>query len=111
MEQLSSKACQSNRKKEKTCTNYLKHHFNVLESTVLAYVVAAGAADDDAGIKDNKKYFLPRWEIKRYDGRTFYDQPISDLIKQYDEVRKVPRGHGNEHTTGSLLNYAYFRDN
>ena len=26
---------------------------------VLAYVVAAGAANDKAGIKDNKKYFLP----------------------------------------------------
>ena len=31
---------------------------------VLAYVVAAGAANDEAGIKDNKKYFLPRGEIK-----------------------------------------------
>ena len=31
---------------------------------VLAYVVAAGAANDEAGIKDNKKYFLPREEIK-----------------------------------------------
>ena len=26
---------------------------------VLAYVVAAGAANDEAGIKDNKKYFVP----------------------------------------------------
>ena len=44
---------------------------------VLAYVVAAGAANDEAGIKDNKKYFLPREEIKNYnvliDGRKFYD--------------------------------------
>ena len=59
---------------------------------VLAYVVAAGAANDEAGIKDNKKYFLPRGEIKNYnvliDGRNFYDQPINDLIKQYDEIRK-----------------------
>ena len=31
---------------------------------VLAYVVAAGAANDEAGIKDNKKYFLPREEVK-----------------------------------------------
>ena len=31
----------------------------VRRSFVLAYVVAAGAANDKAGIKDNKKYFLP----------------------------------------------------
>ena len=45
------------------------------------------------------------------DGRNFYDQPINDLIKQYDEVRKVSTGHGNDYTTGPLLDYAYFKDN
>ena len=39
-----------------------------------------------------KKYFLPRVKIENYnneiDGRNFYDQPINDLIKQYDEIRK-----------------------
>ena len=78
---------------------------------VLAYVVAAGAANDEAGIKDNKKYFLPRGEIKNYnvliDGRNFYDQPINDIIKQYDEVRKVSTGYGDDYTTSSLLDYAY----
>ena len=82
---------------------------------VLAYVVAAGAANDEAGIKDNKKYFLPRGEIKNYnvliDGRNFYDQPINDLIKQYDEIRKVSTGYGDDYTTGCLLDYAYFKDN
>ena len=52
---------------------------------VLAYSIAANAADNEAGIKDNQKYFLPRVEIKNYnvliDGRNFYDQPINDLIK------------------------------
>ena len=60
---------------------------------VLAYVVAAGAANDEAIIKDNKKYFRPRGEIKNYkvlvDGKNFYDQPINELIKRYGEVRKV----------------------
>ena len=82
---------------------------------VLAYVIAAGAANDEAGIKNSKKYFLPKGEIKNYkvliDGRNFYDQPINDLIKQYDEVRKVSTGHGDDYTPGSLLDYAYFRDN
>ena len=73
----------------------------------LAYVVAAGAENDEAGIKANKKYFLPRGEITNYnvltDGINFYDQPINDLIKQYDEVRKVSTGHG------PFLDYAYQR--
>ena len=30
--------------------------------SVLAHVVTAGAANDEAGIKDNRKYFLPRGE-------------------------------------------------
>ena len=63
---------------------------------VHAYVVAKDAANDEARIKDNKKYFIPWGEIKNYnvliDGRNFYDQPINDLIKQYDEVRKVSTG-------------------
>ena len=65
--------------------------------------------------KHNEKYFLPRGEIKNYnvliDGRNFYDQPINDLIKQYDEVRKVSTGYGDDYTTGCLLDYAYFKDN
>ena len=45
------------------------------------------------------------------DGRNFYDQPINDLIKQYDEVRKVSTGHGDDYTAGSMLDYGYFKDN
>ena len=78
---------------------------------VLAYFIADGE-NDEAGIKNNKKYFLPRGEIKNYnvliDGR---NQPVNDLIKQYDEVRKVSTGQDDDYTTGSLLDYAYFKDN
>ena len=45
------------------------------------------------------------------DGKNFYDQPINDLIKQYDEVRKVSTGQGDDYTTECLLDYAYFKDN
>ena len=38
----------------------------------------------------------------------FYDQPINDLIRQYNEVRKVLTGQGDDYTTGCLLNFAYF---
>ena len=45
------------------------------------------------------------------DGRNSYDQPINDLIKQYDEVRKVSTGQSDGYTTRCLLDYAYFEDN
>ena len=50
---------------------------------VFACNIAAGG-NDTAGIKYNKKSFLPRGKIKNYsvliDGRSFYDQPINDLM-------------------------------
>ena len=45
------------------------------------------------------------------DARNFYDQPIDDLIKQYDEVRRVLTGKGDDYITRCLLDYAYFKDN
>ena len=38
----------------------------------------------------------------------FYDQPISSLIKQYDEDIKISTGQGDDCTYGCLLNFAYF---
>ena len=71
---------------------------------VLAYTIAAGAANNKARIKTNRKYFLPRREINNYnlliDGRNFCDQPINDLIKQYYEVRDVLAGQVGDYTTG-----------
>ena len=62
-----------------------------------------------------EKIFLPRGDIKNYnvliDGRNFYDQPINDITKQYDEIRKISTGYGDDYTTGSLLDYTYFKDN
>ena len=52
---------------------------------------------DQGGVKrvtadSHRRYFLPRVKIENYnieiDGRNFYDQPIKDSIKQYDEIRK-----------------------
>ena len=65
MEQLSNKACKGNRKR-KNLYELLNASFQGVRRFFLAYVVAAGAANDEAGIKDNKKYFLPRGEIKNY---------------------------------------------
>ena len=61
------------------------------------FALGYDATDHDEGdIKDNEKYFLPRAKIENYNvlivGRNFYDQTINDLIKQYDEVRKISTG-------------------
>ena len=62
-----------------------------------------------------KKYFLPRVKIDNYNieivGRNFYNQPINDLVKQYDEIRKISTGQGDNYTTRCLLDYSYFRKN
>ena len=58
------------------------------------------------------KYFLLRLKIDNYniqiDGRNFYDQSINDSIKQYEEIRKISIGQGDDCTTGPLLVFAYF---
>ena len=60
------------------------------------------------------KYFLPRVNITNYnvliDGRNFYDQPINDRIKQYDKIRKIATGQGDDYATGCLLDFQYFKD-
>ena len=59
-----------------------------------------------------RRYFLLRVKIENcnieIDGRKFYDQPINDLIKQYDEFRKVSTGQRDDYTTGCYLDFAYF---
>ena len=68
---------------------------------VLAYNNKEG--DDKVSVDSFKKYFLPRFKIENYnietDGRNIYDQPINDSIKQYDEVRKISTGQGDDYTT------------
>ena len=58
------------------------------------------------------KYFLPRVKIKNYnieiDGKNFYDQPINDSIKQYDEIST---GQDDDYTTGCLLDFSYSEKN
>ena len=77
---------------------------------VLAYL-----NDANSTVNSHRKYFLTRVKIENYnieiDGRNFYDQPINDSIKQYDEIRKISTGQGDDYTTGCLLDFAYFKNN
>ena len=97
---------------ETAVTNAEKHMRELFDSSyqgikrlfVLPYDNTAG--DDQVSVNSFKKYFHPGVKIDIYDieidGRNFYDQPIKDSIKQYDEVRN---------TTGCLLDFAYFEKN
>ena len=73
------------------------------------------ARNNQVSVDSYKKYFLPRVKIDNYnieiDGRNFYDQPINDSIKQYDEIRKILIGQGEYYTTGCLLDFDYFEKN
>ena len=61
-----------------------------------------------------RKYYLPRVDLNKYnviiDGRNFYDNPIESDVKKYRELRKVMIGKGEDYTTGSLLDYNYFKN-
>ena len=82
--------------------NDVKHIRELLDSNcqgvkrlfVLAYNNTAG--NNQVSVDSYEKYFLPRVKVDNYnveiDGRNFYDQPINDSIKRYDEIRKILRG-------------------
>ena len=73
-----------------------------------------GRENNNSTKNSHRKYFLPRGEIKNYniesDGRNFYDQSISDSIKQYNEFRKISTGQGDDYKTGCLLDNVYFKN-
>ena len=88
------------------------------------FVLPFAAAADDANNltaqqvnKNNRnsyrRFYLPRTSITNYtvliDGRNFYDQPINSDERQYDELRKVTLGKGDDYTAGCLMDYAYFK--
>ena len=97
--------------------DYIRELFDSSYQGVRTLFILAYDNTDGNLVKANshKKYFLLRIKIENYnieiDGRNFYDQPVNDLIKQYDEVRKISTGQGDDYTTGCLLDFAYFEKN
>ena len=79
------------------------------------FVLPYGSGNNITDQNSYRRYFLPRIKVTNYnieiDGRNFYDQPVNDSIKQYDEVRKISTGKGDDYTTGCLLDFAYFEKN
>ena len=37
------------------------------------------------------------------DGRIFFDQPVSNNLRTYDNIRKITTGQGDDYTIGCLL--------
>ena len=57
-------------------------------------------------------YFVPTVEMKDYQlvDKMFFDQPVKNDLRTYDNVRKVMIGHGDDYTTGCLIDYSYFKE-
>ena len=80
---------------------------------VMAYNKVAAANDNQFNRNSKRVYYLPRNDLKKYnviiDGRNFYDNPVESDIEKYRELKKVMTGKGEDYTTGSLLDYDYFK--
>ena len=112
MEQIQSYCIKKKKVKETADTNVEKHKRELVDYSyqgvkrlfILAYYNTEG--NKQVSIDCSKKCFLPRVKIKNYnieiDGRNFYDQPINDSIKQYDEIRKISTGQVDDYTTVCL---------
>ena len=44
------------------------------------------------------------------DVKKIFNQPINNMIKIYENIRKIATGQGDDYTTGCLLDYSYFKD-
>ena len=43
-------------------------------------------------------------------GRNFFDQPIKNDSKSYDNIKKIATGRGDYYTKRCLLDYPYFKE-
>ena len=43
-------------------------------------------------------------------GRNFFDQAVRNDLRTYDKIRTVATSRGDDHTTGCLLDYPYFKE-
>ena len=60
-----------------------------------------------------KDYCLPKVEIKEYnvkiDSKNFFDQPIHNDTKTYENIRNGDIGQEGYYTTGCLLDYLCYK--
>ena len=57
--------------------------------------------------------FLPKAEIKVFDfindDQHFYNQPLKNDVRAYENTRNTATDQGDDCTTGFLLDYLYFK--
>ena len=72
------------------------------------------ALETDTQRTSHSGYYLPNVEIKNYNvminGENFFDKPVQNDKVSYDNIRNVCKGSRSDYTTGSLLDYPYFKD-
>ena len=44
------------------------------------------------------------------DGKNYFDQPINNDFKTYENIRKIATGQEDDYTTTCLLDYPYFKE-
>ena len=59
-----------------------------------------------------KKYYLRTIEMKDYnimiDGQNFFDQPVKNDLRTYENIREILIGLWDDYTSGCQLDYSYF---
>ena len=43
------------------------------------------------------------------DKRNFFEQPVKNNLRTYDQIRKIATCQGDDYTTSCLLDYPYFK--
>ena len=63
------------------------------------FVLPFHAADNRTG---HSRYYLPTAKVEDYnvmiEGGNFFDQPIKNDIKTYENIRKITTGQGDDYT-------------
>ena len=44
------------------------------------------------------------------DEQNFFDQPVKNNLRTYDNIRKIATGQGDDYSTSCLLDYNYFNN-
>ena len=68
--------------------------------------------ENEDGRTSFSKYYVPKVEIKDFnvliDEKPFFDIPVKNIKEVYEAIIEMTKN--NDYTTGSLLEYKYFKD-
>ena len=91
-------------------TNMKNEYRYFLESNFVGinrfFVLVYSDQDENSKSYKAKMYYLWKVFIKNYNTinvKNFYDQPVDFDIMQYEEIRRLITGQGEDYTTGCLF--------